>query len=114
MCVCVCVHLHEQYTPTWPKVKYVNSSGCQICDYEIFIVHFRFKFVCKNESCKMEIFMDSPLKKIVSLTYFSCCMYGCLELYSTLNYRLLLNCGDINILCAQFQKKTLTDSVWYL
>ena len=37
-----------------------------------------------------------------------------LELYSILNYRLLLHCGNINILCAQFQKKTLTDSVWYL
>jgi hypothetical protein len=49
--------------------------------------------------------MDSPVKKIVSLTYFLCFMNGCLELYSVLNYRLLLNCGNINILNAQFQKK---------
>jgi hypothetical protein len=30
-------------------------------------MYFRFKFVCKNESCKAEIVMDDPVKKIVSL-----------------------------------------------
>jgi DNA polymerase alpha subunit A len=38
--------------------KLIQSDEQRFCSCE------KFKFVCKNESCKMEIFMDSPLKKI--------------------------------------------------